>query len=63
MSYTQAQLDALKSAYVSGVKTVKHGENSVTYATMAEMAAAIAKIERSLSGASRITYPEVSRGT
>jgi hypothetical protein len=61
--YTQAQLDALKKAYASGVKIVKHGDNMVTYADLGEMAKAIDKIEASLNRRSRVFYPDFDRGT
>jgi hypothetical protein len=61
MSYTQAQLDALKNAYASGVKIVKHGDNMVTYADLGEMAKAIDKIEARLNRSARIHYPAYQR--
>lgn len=50
MAWTQADLDGLKKAYASGIQQVKHGDNTVTYASMAEMKAAIDEIEASISG-------------
>ena len=61
MAWTQADLDGLKKAYASGVQQVKHGDNTVTYASMSDMADAIARIERSLSSRSRINYPAFQR--
>jgi hypothetical protein len=37
MAYTQAQIDALKRAIASGVLTVRHGDEQVTYRSIAEM--------------------------
>jgi hypothetical protein len=61
--FTQAQLDALKAAYAAGIRSVTHGENSVTYASMKDMAEAIAQMERALSGRRRVHYPAFERGT
>jgi hypothetical protein len=60
MAYTQQQLDDLKAAYASGVLTVRHGENMVTYQTMGEMEKAIANIEAQVNakrGPRLATYP------
>jgi hypothetical protein len=61
MAWTQGQLDALKAAYASGVQQVKHGDNAITYASLAEMKKAIDTIEARLSGRSRVNYPEFTR--
>lgn len=62
MAFTQAQLDALRAAYAAGVQTVKHGDNSVTYASMADLRAAIREIEAQLAPPrSRVHYPAFER--
>lgn len=48
MSYTQPQLDALKSAYARGVKRVTYDGQTVEYRDEAEMSRAIAKIEAAI---------------
>lgn len=40
MPYTQADLDAVRRARASGVRSVRQGDQEVTYKTDAEMAAA-----------------------
>lgn len=50
-NYTQAQLDALRAAYASGVLTVDYNGRRVTYHSRAEMAQIIATIEADLSPA------------
>jgi hypothetical protein len=37
MAWTQAQIDALEDAIATGVQTVKHGDKTVTYASLDEM--------------------------
>jgi hypothetical protein len=61
MAYTQGQLDALKKAYASGVKSVKHGDNIVVYADLREMKAAIDAIQAQLTPRSRVHYPAFER--
>lgn len=61
MSFTQSQLDTLRAAYASGVRRVKYADGKeVEYNSMAEMAAAIAKIESALAaqgaGGGRATH-------
>jgi hypothetical protein len=58
---TQEQLDALKALYYSGVLEVKHGDNTVKYASMADMRKAISELELQLSGRSRVSYPAFTR--
>ena len=60
MAWTVDELNALKRAYASGIQQVKHGDNTVTYASMADMKAAIDEIEASISprrGPILKTYP------
>ena len=40
--YTEAQIVALKAAIASGVTTVKHGDKTVIYRSIAEMRAILA---------------------
>lgn len=64
MSYTQAQLDALRAALASGVTRVSYDGRTVEYRSIADLERAIAAVERALGQrqqVSRITYPEVSR--
>ena len=58
MSYTQTQLDALRDAAASGVRTVSFSDGkTVTYGSTGEMLRLIAIMERSLVAAgSRVTY-------
>lgn len=53
MSFTQSQLDALKAAYASGVKTVQHDGKSVTYRSLADMERMIERMETALNGKPR----------
>lgn len=55
MSYSQAQLDALRDAAASGVRTVKVDGKEVTYSSLAEMRQMIAVIERSMTPVSNRT--------
>jgi hypothetical protein len=56
MSYTQTQLDALRDAAASGVRTVTVDGKTVTYGSTAEMLRLIGVIERSLTApASRVS--------
>ena len=48
----QTQLDVLRKARASGVRKTEYGEKSVEYKSDEEMAAAIADIERRITGAS-----------
>lgn len=49
MAWTQAQLDALKTAYAQGVRSVTFADRTTVYQSQAEMADAIAKIEAELA--------------
>lgn len=51
MSYTQAQLDALRAAVAQGVREVTVDGRRVVYSTTDEMLRLIAVIERSLARA------------
>lgn len=50
MSHTQAQLDALKAAYASGVTKMSYDGKTIEYRSMEELKQAIATVEASLSG-------------
>lgn len=67
MSYTQAQVTALKNAVANGIRTVTTDGHSVTYASTSEMLRIIAVMEKELEAnsgqrKSRITYPTFERG-
>lgn len=47
--YTQAQLDALRTAYVSGALTVEYNGRRVTYRSRDEMAVLLAEMESDLT--------------
>lgn len=49
MSYTQTQLDALRAAAAKGVKSVSYDGQTVVYASLSEMRAMIAAMEKSLA--------------
>lgn len=63
MAFSAEELAALRAAYAAGVRTVTHGDNSVTYNSMRDLADAIAKIERQQARRGRVSYPAFSRGT
>lgn len=63
--YTQAQLDSLRAAVATGVRTIKVDGKEVTYSSTGEMLRLIAVIEGALTpAASRVTYynPRYDRG-
>lgn len=58
MSYTQTDIDALRSAIAKGVSKVRMGEEEVTFRTLSDMRSTLAEMELSVSGgASRQHYP------
>jgi hypothetical protein len=59
---TQEEIDALKAALRSGVRTVQQGPNAVTYASAAEMRATLREMEAELRGRRKVSYPSYSRG-
>lgn len=64
-TFNAGQLAALKEAVASGVRSVSHGGNTVTYSSTDEMLRTIARIERELGlGANRrrVSYPAFSKG-
>lgn len=52
ITITQAQLDAMVEAYMSGVSTVKFADREVTYRSMDELLAAIQFAESKLNPSS-----------
>ena len=56
MAFTQTQIDALYALYAQGILTVKHGDKVVTYASLAEMWAAIQHMERSIASPAQPSY-------
>lgn len=49
MAYSQAQLDAIKAAYASGVTRVSYDGKTTEYRSLAEMREIIATIEADLA--------------
>lgn len=62
MAVTQAQIDALKAARNSGTLTVRHGETTVTYRSLAELNSIIRDMEAELNGRNRRTVAKFNRG-
>lgn len=65
--YTQAQIDALRSALARGVRSVSDSEgNTVTYASFNEMRRQLAVMERDVndprSGVTDHVYPTFGKG-
>ena len=61
MAWTQAQVDALKTAAAAGVRTVVYADRTVTYQSLAEMLALLAAMQAEVNGStvdrfSRVTY-------
>lgn len=57
MAFTQDQLTALEDAYAAGELNVRHGDKSVTYASMGDLWDAIQRLRRALQpAANRITH-------
>jgi hypothetical protein len=50
MAYTQSQIDALKTAMASGVLTVRHGETTTTFRSLAEMQKQLSIMESDVAG-------------
>ncbi|RWO83159.1 MAG: hypothetical protein EOS18_06095 [Mesorhizobium sp.] len=50
MAYAQTQIDALKSAMASGVLTVRHGETTTTFRSLAEMQKQLSIMEADVAG-------------
>jgi hypothetical protein len=63
MEYTQKDLDALKSAYATGAKSVKYGDKEIAYAD--DILKRIEKVESELGIASKTIsrkFAEYGRG-
>lgn len=52
MAFTQAQLDAIKEAFASGITRVTYDGKTTEYRSLAEMERIIARIEASLASES-----------
>lgn len=63
--YTEAQLNALRAAAASGTLRVTYDGKTVEYRSQKEILQMIGRIERSVSGAARVTHyqPTFQRGT
>ncbi len=66
MSYTQAQVDALRVAIATGALEVQNGQERVKYRSLAEMQRVLAEAEASLAGVARMRpthfHPTFNRG-
>jgi hypothetical protein len=62
MAYTQSQIDALKDAIATGVRTVRHGETETEYRSLAEMMAILAQMEAALATRRRRTVARFTSG-
>jgi hypothetical protein len=60
MTWTQSELDALKSAYASGTLRVSYDGRSVEYGSEADLMRRIRVIERDISAASGNPKPSRS---
>lgn len=56
MAYTQADIDALKKAIVSGVRKVKFSDRETEFRDLAEMKEILRDAENSLTGKRRRVY-------
>ena len=57
MSWTQAELDALKSAYASGTLRVSYEGKTVEYAGAIDLLSRIRTIEREMAASARARLP------
>jgi microcompartment protein CcmL/EutN len=67
MAYTQADIDALKSAIATGARDVQRGDERVSYRSLADMKEALRMMENEVSGATskarqRTLTPRSTRG-
>jgi collagenase-like PrtC family protease len=60
VSYTQTDIDRLRSAIAKGASQVKMGEEQVTFRSLAEMRSLLAEMEAAVAGqtSSRQHYPQ-----
>ncbi len=54
LTFTQADLDALKAAYVTGAKVVQIGDRRVEYNSPADLLKAISLVQTALDGSTDI---------
>ena len=54
MAWTQTDIDKLKSAMASGVLTVRHGETSTTFQSLADMQKQLERMEAEVNGATNV---------
>jgi hypothetical protein len=64
VTYTTAQLTALKEAYASGVTEVTYDGKTIKYRSLAELAQAIATVQASVAPQTitRVYSPRYSKG-
>jgi len=66
MAFTQNDIDTLKKAIASGVRTVQRNGEMVTYNSLAEMRAALRMMEDEVAGTAarvvKVAYPSTGRG-
>lgn len=55
MAWTQANVDALKAAIATGALTVRYGDVSTTYRSLAEMRETLSMMEREVAEAAGTT--------
>jgi hypothetical protein len=55
MAWTQAQIDALKTAIAMGQRSVRHGETSVEYRSIEEMQQVLAMMQADVTTRTRST--------
>lgn len=59
MSYTQKDIDTLRSAMAKGVQQAKLGDEQITFRSLSEMRSLLAEMEGTVKGAvSRQHYPQ-----
>jgi hypothetical protein len=63
MAYTQVQRDALAAAIASGALTVRYGETSTTFRSLAEMRQVLAAIDQDLTVAAGARKRRVTKVT
>lgn len=51
MAWTQTDIDKLKASMASGVLTVRHGETSTTFQSLADMQKQLERMEAEVNGA------------
>lgn len=61
MSWTQTQLDALKSAYAQGITSVSHNGKTVTYASLESLYRAIKTLEAEVNPTPATTRPNMRK--